>query len=284
MIHFACPRCGMQMSAPEDCAGRPTKCRQCGQSVTVPGSPPDLKPGADCPSCHSPLLIPKGAFGQWFQCPKCGVRFTPRMESPPPLPPTAFGLQSSAGQSVVNFTCPSCKTACTHTTPGEKVLCPKCGQKILVPTPPAPPPNKTVLGSWEPAASSASSPAVRASTVPAPSSQPVPVPPPADLFAFTEPRGSRYSTPDRPHSQLGIASTVIAFLVGGLDLILGIVVVVGIARSSPSRGDLQVNILSGGIAMVRLNCLERLAHGLHTDRIGWLLGPPTGYHHASALQ
>lgn len=36
MIRFACPRCGMQLSAPEDCAGRSSKCRQCGQPVTVP--------------------------------------------------------------------------------------------------------------------------------------------------------------------------------------------------------------------------------------------------------
>src|SRR5262249_33954597 len=31
-----CPRCGMQLSAPEECAGRSTKCRGCGQTVTVP--------------------------------------------------------------------------------------------------------------------------------------------------------------------------------------------------------------------------------------------------------
>src|SRR5262249_49131049 len=36
LIRFTCPRCGMQLSAPEDCAGRSSKCRQCGQPITVP--------------------------------------------------------------------------------------------------------------------------------------------------------------------------------------------------------------------------------------------------------
>jgi hypothetical protein len=36
MFRFACPRCGMQLSAPKECAGRSSKCRGCGQTVTVP--------------------------------------------------------------------------------------------------------------------------------------------------------------------------------------------------------------------------------------------------------
>jgi hypothetical protein len=36
MIRFTCPSCGMVVSAPEDCAGRLTKCRNCNNSLVVP--------------------------------------------------------------------------------------------------------------------------------------------------------------------------------------------------------------------------------------------------------
>jgi len=35
-LRFSCPKCGSALSAPEDCAGRSSKCRACGQPVTVP--------------------------------------------------------------------------------------------------------------------------------------------------------------------------------------------------------------------------------------------------------
>lgn len=49
------------------------------------------------------------------------------------------------------FLCPTCAQSFRtgDDTAGKKVLCPKCGQKILVPTPPPPAPvpsNKTTLG------------------------------------------------------------------------------------------------------------------------------------------
>ena len=45
MIRFTCPLCGMQLSAPEDCAGRVSKCRACGQPVTIPPAiPTSTKP------------------------------------------------------------------------------------------------------------------------------------------------------------------------------------------------------------------------------------------------
>src|SRR5579875_3646791 len=36
MIRFSCPSCGMAVSAPEDCAGRSTKCRYCNGPIVVP--------------------------------------------------------------------------------------------------------------------------------------------------------------------------------------------------------------------------------------------------------
>ncbi|GEM_PF-5191331 len=48
MIRFSCSSCGVAASAPEDCAGRTTKCRNCGQSITVPrpklANPPPSTP------------------------------------------------------------------------------------------------------------------------------------------------------------------------------------------------------------------------------------------------
>lgn len=40
MIHFSCPSCGTAASAPVEFAGRNTKCRGCGNIVTVPPAPP----------------------------------------------------------------------------------------------------------------------------------------------------------------------------------------------------------------------------------------------------
>jgi hypothetical protein len=37
VVRFACPSCGSALSAPPACAGRVSKCRNCGRSVTVPG-------------------------------------------------------------------------------------------------------------------------------------------------------------------------------------------------------------------------------------------------------
>jgi len=66
------------------------------------------------------------------------------------------------GPVMVNFTCPVCETLCSHPTAGVKVYCPKCGQKLLVPTPR----NKTVLGTSSPVTSSPTS----AGPTPAPAS------------------------------------------------------------------------------------------------------------------
>jgi hypothetical protein len=71
------------------------------------------------------------------------------------------------------------------------------------------------------------------------------------------------------HSGLGIASFLIALLVGGLDVMLAIVIVTQIARSakpptqtgygasySSMQDRLRDNVLAGGMAMICLNCLS----------------------------
>lgn len=36
MLRFTCPACSLPLSAPPECAGRPSKCRGCGQAFVVP--------------------------------------------------------------------------------------------------------------------------------------------------------------------------------------------------------------------------------------------------------
>jgi hypothetical protein len=64
---------------------------------------------------------------------------------------------------------------------------------------------------------------------------------------------------ERKHSGLGIASFIIAVLVIGLDVVLGVAITVRIARSSSGESgveDLRDAALSGGIAMFCLNCMN----------------------------
>jgi len=51
----------------------------------------------------------------------------------------------------IRFSCPKCqsKLNAPDEKAGVKVPCPKCGQRLLIPTPP-PPENKTLLGELEP--------------------------------------------------------------------------------------------------------------------------------------
>ena len=59
-----------------------------------------------------------------------------------------------------------------------------------------------------------------------------------------------------------MASFVIAFLVGGLDVILSIVIAVGIAKaghrqvSADYEDDVKTSMVGGGMAMVCLNCMS----------------------------
>lgn len=52
---------------------------------------------------------------------------------------------------MISYSCPKCKTFLTAIDgdAGSKVQCPKCGQRLQIPRPPAPV-NKTVLGTLEP--------------------------------------------------------------------------------------------------------------------------------------
>lgn len=80
----------------------------------------------------------------------------------------------------MNFSCPNCSQTmtCPESAAGKKATCPKCGQKILIPTPPQAvsfPTNKTTLGKLEESISAAPIPIAT-----------VAAPPPAPPFATAE--------------------------------------------------------------------------------------------------
>ena len=47
MIRFRCRKCGFVLSAPIECAGLSSRCRQCSQPVTVPALTPRNPPHTD---------------------------------------------------------------------------------------------------------------------------------------------------------------------------------------------------------------------------------------------
>lgn len=181
---------------------------------------------------------------------------------------------------MIRFACPTCQKAlkAPDNGVGRKVSCPRCGQWLLVP-PPVQLLNQTVLG------------------------QPMPdpaTPPPPNPFNFE----SMSSGPDeeggavhrplarnddaaRKHSGLGIASFLIAMLVGGMDVILALVIAVnaaGSARGEAGLGHVAGQLVGGGLAMYCMNlmsvplCLVGLgmalvglvAHRGHNHLFTWL--------------
>jgi membrane protein YdbS with pleckstrin-like domain len=53
MMHFNCPSCGVGLSAPEECAGRRTKCRRCNNPIAVPNST-SARPEPAAPALEPP--------------------------------------------------------------------------------------------------------------------------------------------------------------------------------------------------------------------------------------
>lgn len=184
---------------------------------------------------------------------------------------------------MIRFLCPTCKSVLQSPgqTAGDKVACPKCGQRVLVPNPVKPAAaNKTVLGTALP---ESNSPVAANSTVPdsRPLSPPQPLPslPPPTAAAVPAPQNTALSSAkpsgdvgpewlgalrkkwgisgsDQKHSGLGIASFLIALMVGGLHIVLAVIVAISILHSSRREG-LQAagdTFVGGGVSLVCLNC------------------------------
>jgi hypothetical protein len=116
--------------------------------------------------------------------------------------------------------------------------------------------------------------------VPSPPATPVPQGPeagPFDLPTSTVPAGEydadavleqddepawmnklRHSTvgDHRQHSGLGMASFLIAVLVGGMDVVLGLITVLNVAGSGRHGRDIKESVVAGTISIACLNCLS----------------------------
>jgi DNA-directed RNA polymerase subunit RPC12/RpoP len=187
----------------------------------------------------------------------------------------------------IRFSCPTCQKAlkAPDNGAGRKIPCPQCGQRLMIP-PTEQTRNKTVLGRLSPD-SPASSPSLPPGVAsvnwsPGESNAPPPIrrkPQPdepdgaaaPDFQSGAQSEGQYqdfgYALPaSRPHSALGITSFVIAFLVGGLNAMLAVIIFAGVARAAvPKDGDdyprnattkIEAKLLGGAVGMTCLNCMS----------------------------
>jgi hypothetical protein len=193
-----------------------------------------------CPVCRKVLKAPEHGVGRKVPCPRCGQR----LQIPPPVPvqnKTILGqpMQASGGSSAtLTCSCPHCGRAGIPFEMHEAHTvceCARCGGKFT-------PLGGAVADGFGPG--------------PAPSPDPfdnlsAPEPPEYQPYARA---GEQAALPK--HSGLGMASFVIALLVGGLDVVLAVAIATGIARSAPRDdwGEFQFRLVSGGVAMYCMNC------------------------------
>jgi hypothetical protein len=201
---------------------------------------------------------------------------------------------------MILVSCPNCleKMRAPARAAGLEVFCPSCGQPLRIP--PSAPAQGTGPGDrWaqnQPAAPEAEG----AETRPREASYRTDVPP-APRRRYDEERdrdrdrgGASSVAGDtapvdvpagRPHSGLGIASFLIALLVLGMDMILGVVIAANIAGSRAAHGaDLLAGVVAGGMGLVLLNCVSvpvclvglglavvgLVAHRAHNHLFTWL--------------
>jgi hypothetical protein len=200
-----------------------------------------------CPACANAFRLPDGFQGGNIICPMC--------QGTVAIPAAA----SADGTVPIRFECPTCKAVhnARSNRSGEKIACLKCGQRLQIPEPPPQPrpTSKTVLAPLLDGPSK--SEGIKAAPPPLPKSPPDPAS--ADDSSFEVPTATSTSSASpagrREHSGLGMASFIFALLVGGLDLIVGFIIVLRMA-SSADGPNLLFAALSGAMALACLNVLS----------------------------
>jgi hypothetical protein len=185
---------------------------------------------------------------------------------------------------MIRFACPGCNKVYSagDELAGRKTSCKQCGAIVVVPQAPirevlygvALPPEGVVEATPEPDAAQPQS--IAPQSIAPQSVTPPSVAPQASWQQQTQPEPRRADPPPRrrrqyehddeddyiplrrrrkKHSGLGIGSFIIAMVVGGLDAILGLIVVLNV---SGSKGDWEVKerIVGGAMGMVCFNCLS----------------------------
>lgn len=217
----------------------------------------------DCPHCRKSCTVPDNMGGRAARCPHCRQTFRVATTPAPPIPvrqPRASQVDKADG--LIRFLCSNCqkRIKAQARRAGRKTTCPRCGQRLQIPHPP-PVDNRTVLGEILPSRPAQPDPAgLHDQRDNDDNSDPE--------LNWLEQIGFTNQTKDRDdtgytgrrgkpqkHSGLGIASFLIAVLIGGLDVLLGIVISVGIARTE-SDYEFREQLLGGGRAMICLNFMS----------------------------
>lgn len=192
VIQFACPSCNAQYEFPTTMSGKRGKCAACGTSFQVPVAKPAARQpmpqyiGVECHLCGTRMYGGPDLIGKQLKCPDCGAR-TVLPPPPPPkeknVPAAMYGEQYELWEpevpaskemlahqpKFIAVACSRCGTLmyAKESQVGEKVSCPDCGRKEVVPAPPKPKAKVSPLVSDAemPALDPASAPTQRPSAV-----------------------------------------------------------------------------------------------------------------------
>lgn len=124
-------------------------------------------------------------------------------------------------QPKIRFSCPACNARLLGTRPGTRTACPSCGIRLQVP-------------------------GERSADI-------TPIP-----FDFNGVQRRKPTTEHKEpvrHSALGIASFLIAALVGSMDVLVGLVLVVSVGTAGEGQ-DMSRKVTSSALSLVCLNCLS----------------------------
>jgi hypothetical protein len=262
---IACPACAQLLTVPASIIGKDAKCPMCGASFAIPlarhAAPPVPRAKAACATSLGPICAAKPAAPPQHD-PSIDVSFElwrPASSAAPPVEPSSAApaanydpdappVEPAAGP--LRFTCPTCATL--HTVPascaGDRMLCPKCGQKLRVPLPPRPTSqNRTVLGKLvEPA------PAGKA-PFPSPDAEPLELPGRPRVFDEDRPRRKRADN-GTDYGSMSLTCGILALvacgpLLGPLAVTFGII---ALARRREPGADLSAvfGIILGILAVI----------------------------------
>ena len=131
----------------------------------------------------------------------------------------------------ISFRCQNCNANLSSARSGFILPCPRCKQPLQVPYSQAIAAKNVIL----------SSPPARAHVSD-------PLPEPESLSSYPP----ELPFPSLPHSNLGIASFLIAALVVVMDVLLGLVIATNVSTSARA----EASMVSGALGMVCLNCLS----------------------------
>lgn len=144
-IQFECPKCGSQMAARDDYAGKEGKCK-CGTPLIVPGSE---KMKFACVHCGKGISVSAAQAGKQGRCPACkdlitvpmpGILVSPQVSPAPVIAKPAQPLAAAApvptpAPATILVTCLICNSQikAKQASAGKIISCPKCGCCLEVP-------------------------------------------------------------------------------------------------------------------------------------------------------